>query len=155
VLRALLGERSAASEANEIVVIEANIDDSSPEILGYASERLLEAGALDVSFSAIQMKKGRPGALLRVLAKLEDRERLASLVILETTTIGVRMYAAERRVEERQIQEVDTPYGRVRVKVAGGLCAPEFEDCRQRARESGVPLKLVLAEAQFAWMKTR
>jgi uncharacterized protein (TIGR00299 family) protein len=155
VLRAVIGERSGASEAAEILVMEANIDDSSPELLGYATERLLEAGALDVSLTAIQMKKGRPGTLLRVLAKPEDRERIASLVLAETTTLGLRMYSAERRVAERAIEEVETPFGRVRMKVAGNSAAPEYEDCREHARAAGVPLKQVIAEAHFAWMRSR
>jgi uncharacterized protein (TIGR00299 family) protein len=153
VLRAIIGESTAAAEATEITIIEANLDDASPELLGYTMERLLEAGALDVNFSPIQMKKNRPGTLLRVLAKPEDRERLADLVLLETTTLGLRFYTAERRVEAREIVEVETPYGKVRMKVARDAASPEYEDCRERARAAGVPLKQVMAAAQLAWLR--
>ena len=88
VLRVLVGERTAAAEALAVSVIEANIDDSSPQVLGYAMERLLEAGALDVSLPPLQMKKNRPGTLLRVIAKPEDQERLAAVIFAETSTLG-------------------------------------------------------------------
>ena len=116
-------------------VIEANIDDSSPQVLGYALERLMDAGALDASLSPLQMKKNRPGSLLRVIAKPEDQERLAQMIFAETSTLGLRIHAAERRVEERRIVEVDTQFGKVRVKVSGhGAFAPEYEDCRAHRR---------------------
>jgi pyridinium-3,5-bisthiocarboxylic acid mononucleotide nickel chelatase len=154
VLRILLGESSGAVEATTVAVIEANIDDSSPQVLGYAMERLLEAGALDVSLAAIEMKKGRPGTLLRVIATPETREALVSIVFAETSTLGLRIHAAERRVQPRKWVEAETPFGKVRVKVSGdGAFAPEYEDCRRIARERGVPLKQVLAEANFAYLK--
>lgn len=154
VLRILVGEASGAVEATEVVVIEANIDDSSPQVLGYAVERLLEAGALDATLQPIEMKKGRPGSLLRVIAKPEDRERFAQLIFAETSTIGLRMYPAERRVLARNWVEVETPHGKVRVKVAeGGSYAPEYEDCRRIARETGIPVKTIIAAANFAYLK--
>src|SRR5258708_5412591 len=156
VLRVLVGERTTATEATLVSVLEANIDDSSPQVLGYALERLLEAGALDASFSALQMKKNRPGALLRVIAKPEDQERLASIVFAETSTLGLRIYAAERRVEERRIVDVETPFGKVRVKVSGhGAFTPEYEDCRAIASSTNVPLMRVIAAAQEAYLKTK
>jgi uncharacterized protein (TIGR00299 family) protein len=155
VLRVMVGERTAAKEATLVSVLEANIDDSSPQVLGYALERLLAAGALDASFSPLQMKKNRPGALLRVIARPEDQERLASIVFAETSTLGLRIYAAERRVEERRIVEVETPFGKVRVKVSGhGAYAPEYEDCRAIAEATATPLWQVLAAAQSAYLKT-
>ena len=154
VLRVLIGERSGASEADSVAVIEANIDDSTPEILGYAMERLLESGALDVTLEPVFMKKNRPGVLVRVIAKPEDRESLASLLLEETSTLGVRFYAAERRVQARRMVEVETPRGKVRVKVAAnGSFAPEYEDCRRLAAASGVPLRTILAEAGHAYLK--
>jgi pyridinium-3,5-bisthiocarboxylic acid mononucleotide nickel chelatase len=165
VLRALIGERSSArldanQEATLVSVIEANIDDSSPQVLGYALDRLMEAGALDVSLSPIQMKKNRPGSLLRVIAKPEDQERLAQVIFAETSTLGLRMHAAERRVEERRIEEVETPWGPVRGKVGGkvsgpGLFAPEYEDCRAIAERTRIPLRQVLAAAEDAYRKTK
>jgi uncharacterized protein (TIGR00299 family) protein len=154
VLRALIGEATGAVEATAITIIEANIDDLSPQILGYAMERLLDAGALDATLQPIEMKKSRPGTLLRVLAKPEDRERLAQIVFAETSTLGLRMYSAERRVQSRRWVDVRTPHGSVRMKVSGeGSYAPEYEDCRQLALQTGAPLKQIIAEANFEYLK--
>jgi uncharacterized protein (TIGR00299 family) protein len=154
VLRVLIGETSAAEEATTVAVLEANIDDSSPQVLGYAMERLLEAGALDVTLEFVLMKKNRAGTLVRVIAKPEDREALAQLMFAETSTLGLRIYSAERRVKERHTVEVETPHGKVRIKIAeNGSYAPEYEDCRKMARETGVPLKQILAEANLAYLK--
>src|SRR6266849_5890105 len=154
VLRVLLGESSGAEESTTISVIEANIDALSPQILGYAMERLLEAGALDVTMQSLEMKKSRPGTLLRVLAKPEDRDRLANIIFAETSTLGLRMYPAERRVQSRRWIDVTTPHGSVRMKVSGeGAYAPEYEDCRQLAIDTGTPLKQIIAEANFAYLK--
>jgi pyridinium-3,5-bisthiocarboxylic acid mononucleotide nickel chelatase len=154
VLRILTGETTAAEEATEVAVLEANIDDSSPQVLGYAMERLLEAGALDVTLEPLLMKKSRPGSLVRVIARPEDREMLAQLMFAETSTLGLRIYPAERRVKARRSIEVDTPHGKVRIKIAeNGSFAPEYEDCRKIARETGAPLKQVLAEASLAYLK--
>jgi pyridinium-3,5-bisthiocarboxylic acid mononucleotide nickel chelatase len=151
VLRALIGERTSAPEATLVSVIEANIDDSSPQVLGYALDRLMEAGALDVSLSPIQMKKSRPGSLLQVIARPEDQERLAQMIFAETSTLGLRMYAAERRVEERRIAEVETPWGSVRGKVSSTGFMPEYEDCRAIAERTRTPLKQVMAAAADAY----
>jgi len=153
VLRVILGEPIGAREALEISVIEANIDDLNPQVLAYAAERLLEAGALDVALQPLVMKKGRPGNLLRVIARPEDREMLAQLIFAETSTLGLRIYSAERRVQARSLAEVATPYGTVRVKVSSeGSYAPEYEDCRKLAIESGVPLREILAAATHAYL---
>ncbi|MCZ2073438.1 MAG: nickel pincer cofactor biosynthesis protein LarC [Bryobacteraceae bacterium] len=156
VLRILIGEASQATEATTVAVIEANIDDASPQMLGYAMERLFENGALDVTMTPLFMKKNRPGTLLSVIARPEDRERLCGLVFAETPTLGLRVYAAERRVEERKIVEVDTAHGKVRMKVSGaGFAAPEYEDCRRLASEKGIPLRVVLADATNAYLNKR
>jgi uncharacterized protein (TIGR00299 family) protein len=153
VLRAILGEPTGATEAQTVSVIEANIDDSNPQVLAYASERLMDAGALDVTLQPIVMKKGRPGTLLRAITRREDRETLAHLIFQETSTLGIRMYEAERRVQARAWSVVTTPYGKVRVKVSGdGAYMPEYEDCRKLALESGAPLQKVIAEANFAYL---
>ena len=154
VLRVLVGETSDARESTTVAVIEANIDDSSPQVLGYAMERLLEAGALDVTLEYVLMKKSRPGTLVRVIAKPEDRELLAQMMFAETSTLGLRIYPAERRVQARRILEVETIHGNVRIKIAGdGSFAPEYEDCRKLALRSGVPLKQILADASVAYLK--
>lgn len=150
-LRVILGESTRAAESTTVSVIEANIDDATPQVLAYTIDRLMSAGALDASLQSIQMKKGRPGSLLRVIAKPEDQERLAELVFAETTTLGLRIYSAERRVLERELVEVETPWGKVRVKITPRGAAPEYEDCRKIAEEKGVPLKDVMAAATVAY----
>ena len=154
VFRVVIGEPTGAAEATTVAVIEANIDDLSPQVIAYAVERLFDRGALDVTLQPLEMKKGRPGTLLRVIAKLEDREELAGIVFAETSTLGLRICSAERRVQARHWIEVATPHGKARVKVsAEGSYAPEYEDCRKLALESGVPLKQILAEVNFAYLK--
>jgi uncharacterized protein (TIGR00299 family) protein len=154
VLRVLIGERTGAPEATLVAVLEANIDDSSPQVLGHALERLIDAGALDASLSPLQMKKNRPGSLLRVIARPEDQERLAQIVFAETSTLGLRIYPAERRIEDRRIVEVETSFGKIRVKVSShGAFTPEYEDCRAIAERTGTPLPQVLAAAQAAYLK--
>jgi uncharacterized protein (TIGR00299 family) protein len=154
VLRVLIGERTGASEATLVSVIEAHIDDSSPQVLGYALERLMDAGALDAALSPLQMKKNRPGSLLRVISKPEDQERLAQIIFAETSTLGLRIHSAERRVEPRSMIEIETPLGRVRGKVsAQGAFAPEYDDCKLIAQRTGTPLQLVFAIAQESYFK--
>ncbi len=153
VLRVILGEPTGADEALTVSVIEANIDDSNPQVLAYATERLLEFGALDVTLEPVVMKKGRPGTLLRAIAKPEHREAVVQLIFAETSTLGLRIYSAERRVQARCWTEVGTPYGKVRVKVSSeGYYAPEYEDCRKLALESGVALQHIMAEANYAYL---
>jgi uncharacterized protein (TIGR00299 family) protein len=153
VLRVILGETTAADEALTVTVIEANIDDLNPQVLAWSAERLLEAGALDVTIEPIIMKKGRPGSLLRVIARPADRELLVQRIFAETSTLGVRIYQAERRVRARTFAEVDTKYGKVRVKVSSeGDFAPEYEDCRKLAVETGAPLKQIIAEASYIYL---
>lgn len=153
VLRVIIGEAASADEALTVSVIEANIDDLNPQILAYATERLLEFGALDVTLQPILMKKGRPGNLLRVIARTQDREAVAQLIFSETSTFGLRIYNAERRVQARRFTEVETQYGKVRVKISNeGYYAPEYEDCRKLAKASGVALKHIIAEANFAYL---
>ncbi len=154
VLRVLIGERTDATESTSVTVLEANIDDSSPQLLGYAMERLFEAGALDVTLTPLFMKKNRPGTLISVIAIPERSERLFDILFAETTTLGVRSYQAERRVLERHFAEVETSYGKVRIKYTDrGSFTPEFEDCRTAAAAQQVPLRTVMAEASEAFRK--
>ncbi len=155
VLRVLVGEASGAAESVGVTVIEANIDDASPQVIGFATERLLAAGALDVIVIPAQMKKNRPGVMLQVLCTPEDREQLIALLFAETTTLGVRFHIAERRVQTRQTVEVVTPWGIVRIKSGPEGFAPEYEDARRIALDSGVPLKQVLAEAAHRYLTGR
>jgi uncharacterized protein (TIGR00299 family) protein len=156
VLRALIGEGAVASDATEVSVIEANIDDASPQILGYTMERLLLAGALDVTLTPVLMKKNRPGTLLSVIARPADRENVCALLLRETPTLGVRFYTAERRVKERYFEEVNVFGQCVKMKIADdGAFSPEYDDCRRLAQETGRPLSEVIAEANFAYLKTK
>jgi hypothetical protein len=154
VLRVLIGERTNAQEATSIHMLEANVDDCTPQVLSYAMERLLEAGALDVTLTPIVMKKNRAATMISVLGRPEMTEQLAGLLFRETTTLGVRIFPGERRVLYREHVEVETQYGKVRVKYAeNGSFTPEYDDCRKLARERGVPLKTVIAEANEAFGK--
>ena len=147
------GVRGSLSDHQAVAVIETTVDDMSPELYGYLVERALAAGALDISCSAVGMKKSRPGLEIRLLARPEQAEALADLVFAETTTLGLRISTAERRVLDREFVSVDTPYGPIRIKIGrrnGQIvnAAPEFEDCRQAALDRGVPLKDVMQAAQ-------
>jgi uncharacterized protein (TIGR00299 family) protein len=154
VLRVLIGESARAAESTTVVILEANIDDTTPQVLGYAMERLLEAGALDVTFAPICMKKNRPATLLSVIAAPELSEMLSAIIFAETTTLGLRIIRADRRVLARSVAEVETPYGNVRIKYTqNGSFSPEYEDCRARAEAHRVPLRTVIAEASQAFRK--
>jgi pyridinium-3,5-bisthiocarboxylic acid mononucleotide nickel chelatase len=155
VLRVLIGERSAATETAMVTVIEANIDDSTPQVLGYAMDRLFEAGALDVALTPIFMKKNRPASQLTVIANPADADALTRVVFAETSTLGVRLFEAQRRVEERRFEEVETEFGRVRMKISDAGFAPEYEDCRELAKAKGVPIKDVLAAANSLYWNSR
>jgi hypothetical protein len=162
VLRILIGE-NATSEAGEhwdapVSVIETNLDDMSPQIYGYFVERALAAGALDVFSTAVQMKKNRPGVLLTILCDAAHTARLIDLVFRETTTIGVRTYDVRRKVLDRELVPVATPFGEVRMKISrmnGSVlnATPEYEDCQRLAAEKGIPLKQVIAAASFEFQK--
>jgi pyridinium-3,5-bisthiocarboxylic acid mononucleotide nickel chelatase len=145
--------------SDKIAVLEANLDDLSPQVLAYAMERLLTEGALDVFSVPVQMKKGRPGALLTVLAKLEDANRLTRTIFVETTTLGVRRREEQRQTLSRRWETVATTWGPVRIKIAnmnGSVSnyAPEFEDCRTLAEAQHVPLRTVMQEAIQEYLRS-
>ena len=154
VLRASLGRAEARAEG--LWVVEANLDDSTPQLLGYLIEHLLGTkGALDAWVLPATMKKARPGHVLSVLVDGGAKETVVDTLLRESTTLGVRSYRVERTALERDWVEVETPWGRVRVKrgLRGGVVLnahPEFEDCRKVAEASGVPLKQVMAAALAA-----
>jgi hypothetical protein len=155
VVRVMIGAPSGAAETTTVSVIEANIDDSSPQIIGYALERLLEAGALDALIIPAQMKKGRPGVIVQIIAAPEKREELIAILLRETTTLGVRFHTAERRVQPRELTRVETPHGSIRIKSSPEGFAPEYEDARKIATESGLPLHQILTEARQAYLKKK
>lgn len=147
-LRLVLGETEGAFESDRAVILEANIDDMNPEFYGYVMERLFAEKALDVSLSQLLMKKGRPGVLVRVIAEEKDAEKLTEIILKETTTLGVRRYPVMRKKLPREVREVETKHGKIRVKISGDLrFQPEYEDCRRVAMEQGVPLQEVYLEA--------
>jgi uncharacterized protein (TIGR00299 family) protein len=154
-LRLQVGEQeSNGSGANEeIAVIETVIDDSSPQLLAYVSERLLEAGAWDVFRASVQMKKGRTGVEMTVLCRPDLVPALRDLLFRETTTIGLRWRLEHKAALAREFVEVATNWGKVRIKIArlpdGAIAnaAPEYEDCRALATGHSVPLKRVMEEA--------
>jgi uncharacterized protein (DUF111 family) len=167
VLRLVLGESVSVGALKErdwsktdapIGIIEATIDDATPELLSFAADRLLAAGASDVYRTPIQMKKGRTGIQLTVLCSPEKAQALQELVFAETTTLGLRYREERKTVLVREFVSVATEWGAVRIKV--GLIgngeavnyAPEFEDCRLVAERRGVPLKKVMQAAISAYL---
>ncbi len=146
-LRLVLGEATETYLSDRVAVLEANIDDMNPEFYDFVMERLFQKGALDVSLSSLLMKKNRPGTLLRVIAQEADAEALAELILHESTTLGVRKYLVTRTKLSREVKEVETPYGKVRVKVSGDRrFQPEYEDCKRIALERGIPIQEVYQE---------
>jgi uncharacterized protein (TIGR00299 family) protein len=160
VLRAILGTTASTAspldwQTDTVAVLEANLDDINAEILGNFVEQALGAGALDVFHTPIQMKKNRPGVLLTVLCAEADADKFAELMLRETTTFGVRRHSAERRKLAREFTDVQTPYGKVSVKLGklnGKIlqAAPEFESCKKLALETRVPLKAIYEAASKA-----
>ncbi|MBI5287169.1 MAG: LarC family nickel insertion protein, partial [Deltaproteobacteria bacterium] len=151
-LRIIVGEGDGA-DMERLIVLETNIDDMNPQIYEYLMEVLFDGGALDVFLVPIQMKKGRPAILLHVLCAEGKKDTLMDIIFKESTSIGVRCYPVTRYCLEREIREVSTPYGKVRVKVSkkdGKVLniQPEYEDCKRIAREKKVPLKDVISVAQ-------
>jgi len=151
-LRVITGRAEAALPAEKLLLLETSLDDMNPEIYGYLMECLFAAGALDVSIIPAQMKKNRPGQLLRVLLPPGLRDRLIAILLSETTSLGVRCLEVERVSLPRTIIRVRTPFGLIPVKVArnpegGHTVAPEYEVCRRAARRHQVPLRRVYEAA--------
>jgi len=159
VLRGLLGRRTHGADEGTFL-LEANLDDATPQLLAWTIDLSLNAGALDAWVAPVTMKKGRPGHVLGVLVPGPRRAALTELLLRETTTLGVRASRVERTALERDCTQVETPYGQVSVKTGrlGGAtlnAAPEYEDCARVAREAGVPLKEVIASALAAFRRPR
>jgi pyridinium-3,5-bisthiocarboxylic acid mononucleotide nickel chelatase len=146
VLRVMVGEAAARGATERVAVIECEIDDMNPQIFGIAMDKLYAAGALEVFYVPVQMKKNRPGTLLTVIAPPEKRDAMADVIFRETTTIGLRHHEVERECLAREIVSVDTPVGAIRFKVArrdGRVlnATPEFEDCAKAAAAHNLPVK--------------
>jgi pyridinium-3,5-bisthiocarboxylic acid mononucleotide nickel chelatase len=151
VFRLVIGTDATPSSQEEMLVIETNIDDMNPEFYDYVFDRLLAAGARDVFLSPVQMKKNRPGTLLRVVAEPKNRDTLARIILSETSTIGVRYYPVGRIILKRISERLKTPYGTIRVKVVEEpdgtkRVAPEYDDLKRVAAAKKIPLKLLYDE---------
>jgi len=153
VLRVFLGEVNEM-ENEAINIIETNIDNMNPEIYPYVMDRLMENGALDAYLTNITMKKGRPAIKLTVLSEIKDTEKLSNVIFNETTTLGVRILRAERKILQREIKKIKTKYGNARVKISKlgneiKNIMPEYEDCVKIARNKKIPLKRVYEEVNL------
>jgi uncharacterized protein (TIGR00299 family) protein len=156
VLRVLIGESAERPRGDRVTVVECEIDDMNPQIFGVAMDRLYAAGALEVFYVPVQMKKNRPGTLLTVIVPPERRQAVADIVFRETTTIGLRYFDVDRECLDREIVTVTTPIGPVRFKVArrhGAIvnATPEFDDCARLATERRMSVKDVQAIAIRAY----
>lgn len=151
-LRIFIGQRQERYETDEVMVIETNIDDQNPQIYDYLFERLFEAGALDVYLIPIQMKKNRPGILLTVLAEPSCQDQIISLILTETTSLGVRLSLQKRWKLPRKTKTIDTRYGPIRVKITTigdeQKITPEYEDIKQAAKEHRVPFRRLYQEVK-------
>lgn len=160
ILRVLIGEcldaGMTAEEADEVLVLEANLDDSTGEVVGHVYDLLFAAGAMDVYSTPIYMKKNRPATLLTVLAPPGLRETMERIIFAETTTFGIRSHVASRHKLARSFETVETGHGPVRIKVGRRqgrviTASPEFEDCREAAQRSSLPLREVMDQAMRVW----
>ncbi|HZZ39973.1 MAG TPA: nickel pincer cofactor biosynthesis protein LarC [Acidobacteriaceae bacterium] len=164
VLRLSVGVLAARAEPSriprdQVVVLECALDDATPQVLAHAMELALENGALDAMAAPVTMKKGRLGTLLTILCRPKDEGALEQLLFRETTTLGIRRREEDRVILERTFVTVETPYGKIRVKIASAAgeilnAMPEYEDCRRAAREHDVPLRAVTDAARSAWSET-
>jgi len=154
-LRIMIGSDAEKGSMDTVVLLESNLDDMSPELLGYLMDRLFEAGALDVSFSAIHMKKNRPGIRVQVIGRPEDKDRLVGMMFRESTTLGIRISYSQREILERNKVTVNSPWGRMTLTQVTdnekeSVLMPEYEECRRIAREHNLPLRDV-----YAWAATK
>lgn len=148
-----------ALERDEVVVIETNLDNVTGELLGGLMDRLLDAGALDVSYAPMQMKKNRPATLVRVIARPVDAERFAELLVRETPTLGVRLMPMQRLIAARRQETLESPFGPITIKLkllAGKIvsAAPEYAECQRVATERDLPLGEVMARLDV-WLRVQ
>ena len=145
-LRIMIGEDYSTSEQDSITVIESNIDDMNPQFYDHIMNRLFKAGALDVFMTPIIMKKNRPAVKITALSENDSVNRLADILLSETTSFGLRMYKTERLKLKKEIKTIKTEYGNVKVKIGKRnskiiKVVPEYEDCKKIAEEKGIPIK--------------
>jgi uncharacterized protein (TIGR00299 family) protein len=146
-LRIIIGHEENEGQADEVVILETNLDDMSPEALGYLMERLFKTGALDVVFLPAQMKKNRPGVQVQVIGKPEQKDPLIEILIRETTTLGIRFRYSRRTIIERSHETVESPWGKIAVKRVirdkSSSLIPEYDVCRKIALKNNIPLRHV------------
>ena len=164
VLRLLIGQTNqpdqSSSLQDEVVVLEANIDDATPELIGHVTDQLTQAGALDVFCTSIAMKKNRPATSISIISRPQDTTKLEGILFTECTTFGIRRHTCQRSLLERKTEPVQTPYGPIRIKTGyynGNpvTIAPEFEDCQNAARQHHVPLKTIMTQAILAYQNSK
>ncbi len=147
-LRIIIGRDQTEQQVETVITLEANLDDTHPEWLGFLMSRLFEAGALDVTFCPIHMKKNRPGILVQVMGRPEQRDTLMDILFRESTTLGIRFQYSQRKVLPRSEVEVDSPWGKMRVKEVlrpdgKAYFLPEYEACRAIAEQKKIPIREV------------
>ena len=147
-LRIFIGEEQPEKTVDTVVVLETNVDDISPEWLGYLMDRLFDAGALDVVFFPVQMKKNRPGVQIQVIGRPDKKELLMEIMVRESATLGIRFRYSQRRVLPRSFSEVDSPWGKVKVKKVmlekgPSILVPEYDVCKEIAAKNNIPLREV------------
>jgi len=160
VLRIMIGEASQEMQNETITVIETNIDDMNPQVYEYVMEMLFDHGALDVFLTPVIMKKSRPGTLLSVLCSSNRKNELIDIILKETTTIGVRFSEAGRVTMKREMQHMQTRYGKVRIKVSSfgdsiSRVIPEYEDCRRLSQNANIPLSEIMKEVSKALLQRK
>jgi hypothetical protein len=159
VLRVILGEKVSKYEQDQVVVLETNLDNTEPQILGYLIEKLMNSGAKDAFFTPATMKKNRPGVLLTVLADSADSSKISEIIFRETYTSGIRMRQESRLKLPRRIVEVETVFGPARVKLVGEdsnlEVLPEFEDCKTIAQKNNLPFKTVYEKIREAYLNQK
>jgi uncharacterized protein (TIGR00299 family) protein len=153
ILRIIIGKQSAEKQVETVVLLEANLDDSNPECLGYLMDRLFKEGALDVVFCPIHMKKNRPGTQLQVMGRVFQMESLMNIIFRECSTLGVRFTYSQRKILSRSQEEIESPWGKMAVKkvcLPDGACKilPEYESCKKIAYENNLPLSDI-----YSWVQ--
>jgi len=153
-LRIMIGEGYSPSEQDSITVIESNIDDMNPQFYDHIMNRIFDAGALDVFLTPIIMKKNRPAVKITLLSDNDNVNKLADILLKETTSFGLRIYKTERVKLDKEIKAIKTEYGNARVKIGkrnGKIIniAPEYEDCKRIAKEKGIPIREVYEKVKF------
>lgn len=158
-LRVIIGEKFSKYEQDEVVVLETNLDNTEPQVLGYLIEKLLNSGAKDAFFTPVVMKKNRPAVVLTVLAESGVSSKLAEIIFQETYTSGIRMHKESRSKLPRRLEEVETIFGKARVKLIGEdsnlQIMPEFEDCKILAQKNNLPFKLVYEKIREAYLNQK